>query len=209
VKATSLIRLYPRAWRERYGEEFAELVARQRPGPRMIADILLGADRGGGRLHRGAGGSPGRMCLIIPRGGVTSARKRAGSTLPLCFFIIVSGCAAESRAGSAFLRVTEPGSAIHDLNEIIERTCIVRTVTTRTGNVSFRFPKSCESTMQPAMDAVAKGCDQLAGLFEPLVVHVDSVVAVLDNARLPANVRYKTAHEKQPDRVGTLRLRAR
>ena len=43
MRATDLIRLYPRAWRERYGEEFHELVASHRVGPRLIFDILIGA----------------------------------------------------------------------------------------------------------------------------------------------------------------------
>lgn len=43
MKARALVRLYPRAWRERYGEEFAELVASQKLGPRMWLDIVFGA----------------------------------------------------------------------------------------------------------------------------------------------------------------------
>ena len=43
MKATSLIRLYPRAWRERYGEEFHDLVASHEARPRLIFDILIGA----------------------------------------------------------------------------------------------------------------------------------------------------------------------
>jgi hypothetical protein len=43
VKPEALVRLYPRAWRERYGEEFETLVASQSRGPRLVFDILLGA----------------------------------------------------------------------------------------------------------------------------------------------------------------------
>jgi hypothetical protein len=43
VKAAGLVRLYPRRWRERYGEEFETLVASQEVGPRLIFDILFGA----------------------------------------------------------------------------------------------------------------------------------------------------------------------
>jgi hypothetical protein len=43
VKSTALVRLYPRAWRERYGEEFEALMTSHPLGPRMIFDILLGA----------------------------------------------------------------------------------------------------------------------------------------------------------------------
>jgi hypothetical protein len=38
-----LLRLYPRRWRDRYGEEFAALLAESRPGPRLLADVLRGA----------------------------------------------------------------------------------------------------------------------------------------------------------------------
>jgi hypothetical protein len=39
----ALLRLYPRAWRARYGEEFAELLASERPTPRFVFDVLAGA----------------------------------------------------------------------------------------------------------------------------------------------------------------------
>lgn len=38
-----LVKLYPAKWRERYGEEFAEILARQRPSIGMIMDVLGGA----------------------------------------------------------------------------------------------------------------------------------------------------------------------
>jgi hypothetical protein len=38
-----LIRLYPRAWRARYGEEFAALVEGQPVRPGLVLDILAGA----------------------------------------------------------------------------------------------------------------------------------------------------------------------
>jgi hypothetical protein len=38
-----LIWLYPRAWRQRYGAEFAALLERQRPTPRVVSDVLRGA----------------------------------------------------------------------------------------------------------------------------------------------------------------------
>jgi hypothetical protein len=39
----SLLRLYPRAWRERYGDEFAELLEARPPSLRDQLDIVLGA----------------------------------------------------------------------------------------------------------------------------------------------------------------------
>ncbi len=38
-----LVRLYPRAWRRRYGPEFAALLARQPLTPREVCDVVAGA----------------------------------------------------------------------------------------------------------------------------------------------------------------------
>ena len=43
LSAAQLIALYPRAWRERYGDEFAALLEDAGIGPRTILDVLLGA----------------------------------------------------------------------------------------------------------------------------------------------------------------------
>ena len=40
---SALIRLYPRTWRERYGDEMRELLRAQRPSLRTYADLLAGA----------------------------------------------------------------------------------------------------------------------------------------------------------------------
>ena len=39
----ALLRLYPRAWRDLYGEEFAGILAAQRMSPRLLLDIIGGA----------------------------------------------------------------------------------------------------------------------------------------------------------------------
>jgi hypothetical protein len=39
----ALLRLYPRAWRERYGDEFLALMSSHAPGPRLLIDIVAGA----------------------------------------------------------------------------------------------------------------------------------------------------------------------
>ena len=39
----ALIRLYPRTWRQRYGEEMRELLAAQKPSLRTFADLVAGA----------------------------------------------------------------------------------------------------------------------------------------------------------------------
>ena len=38
-----LLRLYPRAWRDMYGEEFAGILAKQRLSPRLLLDVIGGA----------------------------------------------------------------------------------------------------------------------------------------------------------------------
>jgi hypothetical protein len=43
MSATGLIRLYPRRWRERYGDELAALVAERPLGPHVVFDLLAGA----------------------------------------------------------------------------------------------------------------------------------------------------------------------
>jgi hypothetical protein len=41
--AAALIHLYPRAWRDRYGREMADLLAAQRLSLRTVADLVAGA----------------------------------------------------------------------------------------------------------------------------------------------------------------------
>lgn len=40
---SALVRLYPRAWRQRYGPEMRELLASEKPSLRTYADLLAGA----------------------------------------------------------------------------------------------------------------------------------------------------------------------
>ena len=69
-----LLRLYPAAWRERYGDEFLELLASERRTPGKVLDVLLGAldahlnTRLGARAPRPAAGSIGGFAMI---GGLT------------------------------------------------------------------------------------------------------------------------------------------
>jgi hypothetical protein len=39
----AILRCYPRAWRERYGDELADLLAREPRSPRLALDLALGA----------------------------------------------------------------------------------------------------------------------------------------------------------------------
>jgi len=40
---SALVRLYPRAWRQRYGQEMQELLAAQKPSLRTVTDLVAGA----------------------------------------------------------------------------------------------------------------------------------------------------------------------
>jgi hypothetical protein len=65
-----LLRLYPAAWRERYGEEFLEIVARERGTPLLALDVLAGAfdahlnSRLGARAAKPAAGATGGLAMV-------------------------------------------------------------------------------------------------------------------------------------------------
>jgi hypothetical protein len=65
-----LLRLYPAAWRERYGEEFLEILARERRTPLLVLDVLAGAfdahlnSRLGARSAKPAAGAAGGIAMI-------------------------------------------------------------------------------------------------------------------------------------------------
>jgi hypothetical protein len=40
---STLLRLYPRAWRDRYGDEFVALLEKEGTGPRVVVNVLAGA----------------------------------------------------------------------------------------------------------------------------------------------------------------------
>jgi hypothetical protein len=43
MKPQTLLRLYPRSWRERYGGEFLALLEKEGTGPRVVLNVLAGA----------------------------------------------------------------------------------------------------------------------------------------------------------------------
>jgi hypothetical protein len=64
---TFLIRLYPRAWRARYGEELTALVANEAPTLRLAVDLIAGAIDA--RLKPQA--LPHRTASVLDEGGTT------------------------------------------------------------------------------------------------------------------------------------------
>lgn len=84
-----LVRLYPAAWRDRYGDELAALLEDRSPGPFDVADLLLGAIDA--HLHlRGLGTASEH------RKGIPMSLRLAGSAaiigggLWIIFFVIAS-----------------------------------------------------------------------------------------------------------------------
>jgi len=45
MKPATLLRLYPRKWRDRYGDEFLALLQDSRPGFRVLVDVVVAAAR--------------------------------------------------------------------------------------------------------------------------------------------------------------------
>ena len=43
MRPETLLRLYPRAWRERYGEEFLATIGPEALGPQQVIDMVSGA----------------------------------------------------------------------------------------------------------------------------------------------------------------------
>jgi hypothetical protein len=81
-----LLLLYPRAWRERYGEEFLATVGSDSPRPREVIDIVSGAIdawlsadvrrmTASSRVAQTQGGPMGRNALLV------CERKQTGVTL--------------------------------------------------------------------------------------------------------------------------------
>lgn len=68
LRPASLLRLYPRAWRERYGDEFLELVGQTGLGPRVLFDVVTAASREWVRAL--AGGGPGGVIAEQGRRGL-------------------------------------------------------------------------------------------------------------------------------------------
>jgi hypothetical protein len=60
----AILRCYPRAWRERYGDELAELIARESRSPRLAFDLARGAIDA--HLHPQVGAArPSRVRRVI------------------------------------------------------------------------------------------------------------------------------------------------
>jgi hypothetical protein len=69
MRTRLLVRLYPRAWRARYGEEFAAVLAERRLSPRTVIDVIAGAADAhlhpGGWHHERVAAKPGSRPVML------------------------------------------------------------------------------------------------------------------------------------------------
>lgn len=87
-----LIRLYPEAWRERYGVEFRALLDDRPPGPRDVLDILFNA----GREH-------------MKSGALRTAGIRLGGVLAcLSLLLLVVGFVVREEGAAEFFVIASP-----------------------------------------------------------------------------------------------------
>jgi hypothetical protein len=85
-----LVRLYPAAWRERYGEEFLALLEERPVGPFDVADVVLGALDARLRLGRANAGErrTGRFLMSLRIGGIAAL---VGAGLAAATLIVGTG----------------------------------------------------------------------------------------------------------------------
>jgi hypothetical protein len=118
-----LVRLYPRAWRQRYGDELAELLAREGLTVRGALDVIVGALDA--HLHPLAGGAS-REVNAGPAGGTamiggvsfhcasTPAMSKAEALRSA--FVIIAVSAAFAAAALALRRTLGAGVLVDALN---------------------------------------------------------------------------------------------
>lgn len=100
-----LVRLYPAAWRERYGAELAEMLEHER-NPRVVFDVARAAAVERVFNPSGLGGRTMRSY----RGSVIAMGKHPSGFVPL----ILSGCALALLVGYLMLFGAGSGRAAHD-----------------------------------------------------------------------------------------------
>ena len=93
MKPQTLLRLYPRAWRERYGDEFVALLEKEGTPPRVVLNVFAGAFDAwvspGSRGDMAVEGPLGPKVLWIDRGA--AARKFEPGSWPFLAGAMVAG----------------------------------------------------------------------------------------------------------------------
>jgi hypothetical protein len=93
MKPQTLLRLYPRRWRDRYGDEFLALLEQEGTGPRVVVSVFAGAFDAwmspGSRGAMAVDGPIGPQVLWIDRGA--PARKFEPGSWPFLGGAIAAG----------------------------------------------------------------------------------------------------------------------
>jgi len=100
-----LVRLYPQAWRERYGDELAALLDDRPPGPFDVADLLLGALDAHHRLRGLGHGSERRKGISMSLRLAGSAAAVAGGSWIAFFAIAGASYANDADYGPVWIPV--------------------------------------------------------------------------------------------------------
>lgn len=86
-----LLRLYPRAWRDRYGDELSDLIATERLNGLVVLDVVLGA----AKEHMFTTFSKGEKVMAICRGSAGTLARMPSAYMPLAMsalaFLLVLG----------------------------------------------------------------------------------------------------------------------
>lgn len=101
-----LVRLYPPAWRERYGDELGDLLADHRVGPRDVFDVARAALTE--RIHNPSG--LGVPTMQTYRGSTVAMARHPSAFVPL----ILSGCALALLVGYLSVFGIGSGRTAHD-----------------------------------------------------------------------------------------------
>lgn len=104
-----LLRLYPRAWRDRYGEELSDLIATETLNGRLVLDVALGA----AREHVFTALSKGEEIMAICRGSAGILVRTPSAYLPLAMSVLALMLAFGSILLFGAARQADEGAAAH------------------------------------------------------------------------------------------------
>lgn len=104
-----LLRLYIRAWRERYGEELSYLIATERLGGRIVLDVVLAA----AKEHVLTALAKGEKTMTTHRGSAGMLVRSPSAYLPLAMSVLALILALASVLLFGSARQADEGAAAH------------------------------------------------------------------------------------------------
>lgn len=104
-----LLRLYPRAWRDRYGEELSDLIACGPVDRRVMWDVAMGA----AREHARAARMKGETIMVTARGNAAVLIRTPLAGLPIAMSALALIVVLASIALSGTARQPDEGAAAH------------------------------------------------------------------------------------------------